>query len=40
MYLHTRINALKRFDKFGWQTRTFCQKNVGKAVDKLESDRL
>ena len=40
MFMHTCISAPKRFAKFGWQARTFCHKKVGKAVAKLESDRL
>ena len=38
MFIHTRSSAPKRSAKFGWQTRTFCHKEVGKA--KLEPDRL
>ena len=37
-FVHTRSSAPKRFAKFGWQTRTFCHKKVGKEVAKLESD--
>ena len=40
MFVHTRSSAPKRFDKFGWQTRTFCHKKVAKVIAKLESDRL
>ena len=40
MFVHTRSSATKRYAKFGWQTRTFCHKKVGKAIAKLESDRL
>ena len=40
MFVHTRSSAPKRFAKFGCQTRTFCHKKVGKAIAKLESDRL
>ena len=40
MFIHTRSTAPKMFAKFGCQTRTFCHKKVGKAVAKLESDRL
>ena len=35
MFVHTRSNAPKMSAKFGWQTRTFCHKKVGKAVAKL-----
>ena len=31
------VLAPKRFAKFGWQTRTFCHKKVGKAIAKLQS---
>ena len=34
------FDLCKRFAKFGWQTRTFCHKKVGKVIAKLESDRL
>ena len=37
MFIHTCSSALKRFAKFGWQTRTFCYKKVEKVVAKLES---
>ena len=40
MFVNTRSSAPKRFAKFGRQTRTFCHKKVGKAIAKLESDRL
>ena len=40
MFVHTRSSPLKRFAKFGLQARTFCHKKVGKAIAKLESDRL
>ena len=30
MFVHTRSSAPKRFAKFGWRTRTFCHKKVGK----------
>ena len=35
---YTYSSAPKWFAKSGWQTRTFCHKNVEKAVAKLESD--
>ena len=40
MFVHTRSSDPKRLAKFGWQTRTFCHKKVGKVIAKLESDRL
>ena len=36
MFVHTRSSATKRYAMFGWQTRTFCHKKVGKAIAKLE----
>ena len=36
---YTPISPPKRFAKFGWQTRTFCQKKVKMAVAKLGADR-
>ena len=38
LYIH--VSAPKRYAKFGLQTRTFCQKKVGKVIAKLDSDRL
>ena len=32
MFINTHIRATQRFDKFGWQTQTFCHKKVEKAV--------
>ena len=40
MFIHTRRGAPNMFAKFGWKTRTFCHKKVGKVIAKLESDRL
>ena len=40
MLIHTCSSAPKIVAKFGWQTRTFCHKEMGKAVAKLMSDRL
>ena len=40
MFTHIRGSAPNMFAKFGWQTRTFRQKKVGKVIAKLESDRL
>ena len=40
MFIHTSSSAPKMFDRFVWQTRTFCHRKVEKAVAKLESDRL
>ena len=38
LYTHTCVS--KRFDKYGWQTLTFCHKKRESAVAKLNSDRL
>ena len=40
MFIHIHTSAPIRFAKFGWQTQTFCHRKAGKAVNKLESDRL
>ena len=40
MFIHTHTSTPKRFAKFGCQTGMFCHIKVGKAVAKLESDRL
>ena len=34
MFVHTRSSAPKRSAKFGWQTRTFRHKKVGKVIAK------
>ena len=31
VYIHTHTSALKRFARFGWQSRMFCRKKRGKS---------